>query len=154
MEFSAGLLVIAVVSEDSGFAVEEVRPVGIVHARRKDEHVQLTCYFSAFTKATLAIDAKQSGKRIVTCIAKPTTLITGVDVKIGRLKLVEWYGFQKRTFARFYFVESELFQPERTMAFAKLPSNSLWIISRDIYQLEPLRWDHFPIGEVQVIAIT
>ena len=88
MEIAPRLLVIAEVSEDPGFEVKRIRPVGIIHAGCQNEHVQSAFYLAPVSKAALTVDAHESGERIIASIAPAPSLINCIDYQIRGDKCV------------------------------------------------------------------
>gem|GEM_PF-3661551 len=83
MEIASWLLIVAEIRENSGFRIESIRPVWIVHACCQNKQFQLALNLASIAESTLAVDTHQFWQRIVSSIAFAPTLINRINYQIS-----------------------------------------------------------------------
>ena len=83
MEFAPRLLVVPIVSEDTGLRIESIRPVRVIHAGHQHEQMKSARNLSASPEAALAVHPKKLGKRVIDGVPRPATAIDGIDKKVS-----------------------------------------------------------------------
>ena len=90
VEVKAGLLVLAEVREHAGVHVDEVGPVGVVHAGIQDDQTRRVPTTDRAEAALIASAGNKLSKDVVSGISLRAALVDRVDHEVGGLQFREW----------------------------------------------------------------